>query len=285
MPVRGDEPPGDAEAHQHRDVVLLLPEDAPVVALADLDVVVEEAHAAPSPGRRPTRSSPGRRTADRGGCGRRASRRRRRRRSRCRPSSACPAWPCGARGRGPPCRGSAGPCPRVRKNAIRHRVPNSDTNVADGAGDHDGDHGRVLQQLAGDGPVVERRGPRRRSSGCVSWPLPAMTTTSPGRRVAERRARSPPGGRARPRRRSRSSAAHAAERSASMIASGSSRARVVGCHDHPIGAARAATAPISGRLSRSRSPPQPNTTIDAARSATGRAAREHARSRPSGVWA
>jgi hypothetical protein len=39
-----DEPPRDAEAHEHRDVVLLLPEDAPVVPLLDLDVVVEEPH-------------------------------------------------------------------------------------------------------------------------------------------------------------------------------------------------------------------------------------------------
>jgi hypothetical protein len=40
----GDQPPRQAEADQHRHVVLLLPEDAPVVALADLDEVVEEAH-------------------------------------------------------------------------------------------------------------------------------------------------------------------------------------------------------------------------------------------------
>ena len=50
----GDQPPRDQEAHPERDVVLLLPEDAPVVAFADLDEVVEEAHQSPSRGSRPT---------------------------------------------------------------------------------------------------------------------------------------------------------------------------------------------------------------------------------------
>ena len=44
-----------------------------------------------------------------------------------------------------------------------------------------------------------------------------------------------------------------------MIACGSSDARVVGRDDRRRRRARAATSPISGRLARSRSPPQPNT--------------------------
>ena len=126
---RDDEPPGHQDADDHRDVVLLLPEDATVVALADLDEVVEEPHqrheqhADPDDHRlvreRKTSAEVGDDPADEGGDDDRDAAHRRRAllvhvvfgpvillaEDRLALSS-------------------------VRKNTISHRVPNSDTSMA-----------------------------------------------------------------------------------------------------------------------------------------------------------
>ena len=69
-----------------------------------------------------------------------------------------------------------------------------------------------------------------------------------------------------------------------MIAGGSSE-RGLSDVTTTRSARRAATAPISGRFSRSRSPPAPNTTITRPRSPTTAPAAAITSSRPSGVWA
>ena len=62
-------------------------------------------------------------------------------------------------------------------------------------------------------------------------------------------------------------------------------ARIVAGDDHAVGEPRRRRAPISGRLPRSRSPPQPNTHTElAARPTQARSARQHLAS-ASGVWA
>ena len=147
---------------------------------------------------------------------------------------------------------------------IRARVTNSDTTPADDAGDHDRRSLRPAapgqQDVAGDDAVVERRARRSPIVCVVSWPLPAMTTTSPGSAPRDAPARSPPAGRARPRR-GRGRRRRRRRGSSSMIAGGSSRARVVGCDDHAVGEPRRRRRPSRGRFARSRSPPEPNTTI------------------------
>ena len=127
-------------------------------------------------------------------------------------------------------------------------------------------------------PPARRRGarlPRRRTDRTssptiwpVSWPLPAITSTSPASQLAHggadrlgavadlaRRPGARPGSRAR-------------------IAAGDFAARIVVGDDDAVGEAGARSRPSSGRLPRSRSPPQPNTTTSC-RSAWGRSARKH----------
>ena len=105
-----------------------------------------------------------------------------------------------------------------------------------------------------------------------SWPLPAITTMSPGpascmaRAMAARRSASTsiadesPGG----------ASAAAPATIAAMIESGSSE-RGLSDVTTTWSARRRAAAPISGRLSRSRSPPAPNTTISRPSSSRPRA--------------
>ena len=98
-----------------------------------------------------------------------------------------------------------------------------------------------------------------------SWPLPAITTTSPG--PASSTACSMAS-----RRSTRTSASPGMPaRISPMIASGSSE-RGLSEVTIATSASRAAISPISGRLPRSRSPPAPNTAITR-RSASSRAAR------------
>ena len=136
------------------------------------------------------------------------------------------------------------------------------------AGDHDRDHGSTVSASPGssdacagaDGAVVERQRPGRRWSACVSWPLPAMTTTSPGRAAATA------GG---DRRRAVGLDDDAAtvvwgrprSSTASMMAPGSSRARVVRCHDDAIGEARRRRRPSAAAWRGRGRRRQPNTTI------------------------
>ena len=115
---------------------------------------------------------------------------------------------------------------------------------------------RTRTRAAPRGRRRDRRTAKRRRpiSWPCSWPLPAITTTSPGARDRNARADRTARGPGRSRRRS-----PAPWRMSWMIASGSS---LRGLSDVTIARrrARAATAPISGRLPRSRSPPAPKTT-------------------------
>ena len=90
-----------------------------------------------------------------------------------------------------------------------------------------------------------------------SWPLPAITTVSPGPAARERRARSRPGGRPRPR---PPPLSPMPARISAMIASGSSE-RGLSEVTTARSESSAPTRPICGRLSRSRSPPAPKTEI------------------------
>ena len=113
------QPPRDPNRDCQGDVALLLPEDAAVVRLVDLDVVVEETDARTTPGCRPKRWLPGWRTQVRAGNEQQPNRRTQTRRWPVRPSSACPACACGDRARGLPCQGSVAPCLGLRKNVMR----------------------------------------------------------------------------------------------------------------------------------------------------------------------
>src|SRR5579863_235596 len=122
------------------------------------------------------------------------------------------------------------------------------------------------------------------NSCVVSWPLPATTTTSPG--LA---ARSAPEIAALRSGSTRTVAAPLTPaRISSMITSGSSLLGLSVVRT-TTSASREATSPIAGRLPRSRSPPQPNTTTTAPLSRppvprSSRAERSTCSS-PAGVWA
>ena len=205
------------------------------------------------------------------------------RRWRCRPSSACPPCACGARGRGPPCRGSAGPCRGCGRSGSGSGCRQRDDH-RHRAGDHDGDHGDAAsQELAGDDAVVEVGSTASPMVWVVSWPLPAITTTSPGRPPASAAAMARAavgldhdgghGSRRAPRR-----------STASMIASGSSERGLseVTTTRRP---ASAATAPITGRLAAV--PVAAAAEHDDHPAGDGRrgAPRRAPSRRPSGVWA
>ena len=111
----------------------------------------------------------------------------------------------------------------------------------------------------------------------VSWPLPAISSASPG--CSASTARQDRLGAVADLVR----AGAAAARIAARIAAGSSRARVVVGDEQPRRRASAAAAPISGRLPGSRSPPAPNTTTRRPMTC-GRSAASAVAS-ASGVWA
>ena len=101
--------------------------------------------------------------------------------------------------------------------------------------------------------IASSNGSTRSPTICpVSWPLPATTRTSPASSAADRGADRGPRGR-----RSRRAPGQAS-RIARRIAAGSSL-RGLSSVTNTRSARAAAIAPISGRLPRSRSPPQPNT--------------------------
>ena len=114
-------------------------------------------------------------------------------------------------------------------------------------------------------PRGRRTAASRSANSCpCSWPLPAITTTSPSRR-----------GRAPLDRRGAvgldlgvavGSGERLGDDRVRILA-----ARIVGGDDRRRPRARDATPPMSGRLARSRSPPQPNTHHEAAASARSRA--------------
>ena len=109
--------------------------------------------------------------------------RRRPRRWRRRPSSACRPW-SGARSARP--RGSAGRCVAARARRSAARVPTSDTAMAIAAA--------IRSRITGASAsrASSARATSRSSKGTVtspmvcvvSWPLPAITTTSPGSAAA-----------------------------------------------------------------------------------------------------
>ena len=177
----------------------------------------------------------------------------------------------------------------ARSQSMRKRVPSSET-TSRGAGDEQ--EGSLMRGL----PLPRCwRAPRaatsRSSKGMtrsprswvVSWPLPAISTRSPGRGRRATAARWPGAGRAR-----RRPVGVPVGTPAEDVVDDGRRvlgAGVVRGDDDHVGQPGGGLA-HERPLGRSRSPPQPNTTIRPGRrrhQLAGRAAR--AWSRPSGVWA
>ena len=128
----------------------------------------------------------------------------------------------------------------------------------------------ALELLAGDGAVVERRSDGPPSSWSGSWPLPAITTTSPGRASRRRERGSRRGGRAR-----RRSAAALGAPALDLRDDGERvlRARVVARDDREVGV-RGRRRPHQGTLRAVAVATATEHDDDPARR-HGRAAREH----------
>ncbi len=176
---------GDEERHAEGDPALLLPQHAAVVGPAHLEEVVEEperghgrdaAHDEQGVvGEVGAPPEVGHEVADRAAT-----------RMAMPPMVGVPAlcWCSGPRSSGPR---MGWPLPRLRKNPIRKRVDSSDTTAATALAMRSAITGRPP---AARGP---RPGRRRDASSpatvwVVSWPLPAITTTSPGPASASARA-------------------------------------------------------------------------------------------------
>ena len=229
----GDEHDGDDEGDAEHDLALPLPEDAAVAGPAHLHEVVDEAETPPCATMPRITKRPGRRSTRPGGRGRRRSRRRRptqdgdaahRRR-------ACLVLVLGAAVLSPedglaPARG----CGRTDREA----GPDQRDDHGDAGRDEQCDH----RPASSSWRATSRSSKGRRSPATVcvvSWPLPAMSTTSPGRRGVQRQGdrRAPIGlGDQAPARRG-DAGQHVGDDGSGILAAG-----VVRGDDHHVGAAR-----------------------------------------------
>ena len=280
--VQSDE--ADRHHEQADDLVPLVQPE--VARVAHLDPVVEEARRTPAPIDREHDEEAGAREDHAAAqVGDSVADARRARRSPRRPSSACPPWPRG-RARRRSCSRIGWCTARAPSHPMRTLVPMSDS---DGGDCPPATRSAITRGLRRDGraPPARRRGRRTAPPTSpvvcvVSWPLPAITTTSPGSRAAERQRDGARAGRARRTSRGgRWRRCHDLRDDRPRVLA----PRVVGREDYDDRRAAAATSPMRRPLrcgrGRRRRRTRRTTRCPAA---TSRAASSTC-SRPSGVWA